>query len=151
MRIKINQITRVGFVLDDVLRDRAVAVLAGRPADIDVTTSLVDHVKIPREIRWLFAFAKTDVARSLWSKYGVCRVATRRMETSERVGFYDANRSTGTYFIRRAGTWRRERIKLNGRVAKRASVHYDNYAKRDNVIHAENTKKTGNIIEIVSS
>lgn len=33
--------------------DGAVAILAGRPADVDVTTSLLDHVKIPGEVGWL--------------------------------------------------------------------------------------------------
>lgn len=43
----------VRLVLDDVLGDGAVAILAGRPADVDVTTSFLDHVKIPGEIRRL--------------------------------------------------------------------------------------------------
>lgn len=47
------RITGVRLVLDDVLGDGAVAILAGRPADVDVTTSFLDHVKIPGEIRRL--------------------------------------------------------------------------------------------------
>ncbi|KAF3424260.1 hypothetical protein E2986_12704 [Frieseomelitta varia] len=78
--LTINQITSVGFVLDDVLRDRAVAVLAGRPADIDVTTSFVDHVKIPREVRWLFAVAK----QTSLDRYGANTKGTEEEVLEER-------------------------------------------------------------------
>lgn len=43
-------LTRFGFVLNYVLGDRTVSILTGRPAQIDVTTTLLGHVKIPRKI-----------------------------------------------------------------------------------------------------
>lgn len=39
-------LTRFGFVFDYVLSYRTVSVLAGSPAQIDVTTTFLNHVKI---------------------------------------------------------------------------------------------------------
>jgi len=49
-----NTLTWLGFILDYVLSDRTVSVLTGRPAQIDMATAFLDHVKIPWEVWRLY-------------------------------------------------------------------------------------------------